>query len=666
VRIEQNMTKLTVSWKGLSACLLFGATILLSNRQYQAKACTVFVVGKDASADGSVMCSHSNDGEFDTDPRLVKVPAGQYSPGDRRPIFFSPENYPRYVGRHRGIPEYYPKEGEPQHESFVPIGYIPQVSNTYAYLEETYGAVNEMQVGIGESTCSGIFGARPIHQHPNGTALFSIDELSRIAMERASTARKAVVLMGELAEAHGFYGAGEFEGTAESLAVTDPREAWIFHILPDPTAKSAIWAAERVDDDKFAVIANMFVIRNVDPEDTDRFLMSDSVHKVATDYGWWTSVEKDGFLDFTKIYSDGEYAHKYYSGRRMWASYRLAAPSLKLPSDYTDLQSDPVYPLAAIPDKPLSERDLFRFHRDTLRGTQFDLSAERNLAGGAFGTPDRWKAGPNEATKVEGNWERAIGLYRTSDTYVVQSKEQEQHHHHQQQLSEQQGGAFPASPGAILWFGPSSPLATIFTPFVVSMSDIPVSFRSGHQSVFSRDSAFWAACYAHNIANLKWSYMIQDITKRQDDLEKASLELVASIEKDYYHTTNHQNHLELVEEALAKNADSIVKSLWSLSDELIFRYADGFLNFPESEIDQHRGETTQVLGYPSWWLEAVGYRDGPPPPPTQPKCCDPPKTPRNIGMREIKTKSKEPNATKPPPSSLLRGQDRAETAMGIE
>eukprot|EP00592_Proboscia_alata_P007301 CAMPEP_0194354598 /NCGR_PEP_ID=MMETSP0174-20130528/2719_1 /TAXON_ID=216777 /ORGANISM="Proboscia alata, Strain PI-D3" /LENGTH=56 /DNA_ID=CAMNT_0039123601 /DNA_START=115 /DNA_END=282 /DNA_ORIENTATION=+ len=32
--------------------------------------CTVFFVGKDASTDGSVMITHSNDGEFDTDPRL--------------------------------------------------------------------------------------------------------------------------------------------------------------------------------------------------------------------------------------------------------------------------------------------------------------------------------------------------------------------------------------------------------------------------------------------------------------------------------------------------------------------------------------------------------------------------------------------------------------------
>ena len=52
-------------------------------------------------------------------------------------------------------------------------------------------------------------------------------------------------------------------GTSEALAVSDPAEAWIFHILPDPTGESAIWAAQRVNDEHFAVMANMFVIRQV-------------------------------------------------------------------------------------------------------------------------------------------------------------------------------------------------------------------------------------------------------------------------------------------------------------------------------------------------------------------------------------------------------------------
>ena len=46
------------------------------------------------------------------------------------------------------------------------------------------------QVGIGESTCSGVFGTNAIGH--GGKALFSIDSLSYIAMERASTSRAAV------------------------------------------------------------------------------------------------------------------------------------------------------------------------------------------------------------------------------------------------------------------------------------------------------------------------------------------------------------------------------------------------------------------------------------------------------------------------------------------
>ena len=59
-------------------------------------------------------------------------------------------------------------------------------------------------------------------------------------------------------------------------------------------------------------------------------------------------------------------------------------------------------------------------------------------------------------------------------------------------------------------------------------------------------------------------------------------------------------------------------SLWSLSDEILFKYASGFVNELPDKM-------SQMVGYPEWWLKAVGYPEGPPPPPTKPKCCHPPK-----------------------------------------
>ena len=648
------------------------------------QSCTVFLVGKDATADGSVLVSHSNDGEFITDPRLVKVPAQDHfpvSPPPRhplnkknnkedtknvlRPVYFSPEDYPRYVGTERGIPEYYPKNDNDSSlasSSFVPIGYIPQVPHTYAYIEETYGAVNEYQVGIGESTCSAIFGALPLGV-PNGTALFSIDELTHVALERSQTARQAIQMMGNLAVEYGFYGAGEFEGTGESLGVIDPYEAWIFHILPDPTGSSAIWVAQRIPSNSFAVLANMFVIRQVDPNDTDNFLMSDSVHVVAQEYGWWTpsSSSNSSFnelLDFTKIYSDGEYAHKYYSGRRLWGAYHLVGQ--EFPSNYIDLQSDPVYPVYVEPiifnnnnntTKKLTEQDLFRFHRYTYQGTQYDLGAPGNLAGGPFGTPDRWKADPQNQpnsgeAQVPGNWERPIGLYRTSDTYVVKSSS----------LSATTTTTTTAL-GGVIWFGPASALGTVFTPFVTSVSEIPPSFRSGHQFVFSRKTAFWAACVTHNVANLKWSYAIQDIQQRQIELEHASSimmeqlqqQVTSLLQSEQVHINNNVNTsnllqqqdkttqalddddvvvvTKLIDQTIWDNADKVVTSLWSLSDEILFKYASGFVNEASSD-NNNNNKMSQIVGYPAWWLKAVGYTDGPPPPPTIPKCCHPPKKQR--------------------------------------
>ena len=117
--------------------------------------------------------------------------------------------------------------------------------------DEGYAVANGFNVGLCESTCAAIFDAATGW---GGLGNLTIVDLGQIALERSSTAYDAVQTMGDLARKHGYRDAGE------SLLVVDPEDAFIFHVLPDPTNTSAIWVAQRVGDDEVAVVANAFTI----------------------------------------------------------------------------------------------------------------------------------------------------------------------------------------------------------------------------------------------------------------------------------------------------------------------------------------------------------------------------------------------------------------------
>ena len=183
------------------------------------------------------MLSQSFDTAGGTDFRLVKVPPKQLPASAVRSIFLYDENgLPRFSGSARGdIPEY---RGDGARAP-VRLGEIPEDGGeTFGYLEAASGICNEKGVMMAECMCSSIFGAEP---PPKGRALLGYMELTRIALERCSSAREAIDLMGRLSEEHGFYGnTRKYTGSAESLAVVDGREAWVFHVLPDDTGSSAI------------------------------------------------------------------------------------------------------------------------------------------------------------------------------------------------------------------------------------------------------------------------------------------------------------------------------------------------------------------------------------------------------------------------------------------
>ncbi|KAJ1399093.1 hypothetical protein B484DRAFT_250768 [Ochromonadaceae sp. CCMP2298] len=113
--------------------------------------------------------------------------------------------------------------------------------------------MNEHQVAMGESTCAAKFYAKPVTA--GGAARIEVSEMSKIALERSTTARQAIQIMGDLAVELGFYAADWSGGDmskgegGEALTVIDKNEAWVFHVLADDTGTSAVWAAQRLEED---------------------------------------------------------------------------------------------------------------------------------------------------------------------------------------------------------------------------------------------------------------------------------------------------------------------------------------------------------------------------------------------------------------------------------
>ena len=163
--------------------------------------CTVLVAARSQDGARGPMLAHSYDHIGNVDFRLAKVTPG--GPAPTRPVLRMEElDVPREIdssGKSGAVYAQLPGEDS------VPIGEVPgPTTGTFGYLEAASGIINDAGVAMAECTCSAIFAALPVDK--GGSALLNYAELTRIALERASTAREAIQTMGALAEEFGFFG----------------------------------------------------------------------------------------------------------------------------------------------------------------------------------------------------------------------------------------------------------------------------------------------------------------------------------------------------------------------------------------------------------------------------------------------------------------------------
>jgi len=524
-------------------------------------ACTTVIVTKGASVDGSVMTSHSCDcGECDF--RYVYIPAADFEAGSKRPVYPFHEPYPRYIGKDMG-----PTYDDPNFAPYEPLGYIDQVEHTFAYYEAAYGVINEHQVAIGECTCSAKVYAQPV----TGECIFDIAALSKVALERCTTARDAVQVMGDLAVEYGYYGWGE------TLTVTDPNEAWVFEVCATPDKKSALWAAKKVPDGEVFVEANIFRIRELDPENPD-IMFSPNLIEVATEAGWYDP--STGPIDWMATVSTGEYSQPYYSLRRIWRVLDRVAPSKEF-SPWVEDGFTTDYPFSLVPDEKLSVADVISLFRDFYEGTEFDLT--EGLAAGPFGNPNRY-AGSSKL--IKGSWERAISIFRCDYVFVSQVR-----------------NWLPDPIGGVVWFGAAAPHESILVPLYCGINDVPYAFDHGNLHEFDADVAGWAMNFMGNWAELKFSYMYPEIQALQQEIEGKLFAVQPAIEAAAAQLYEVDPELckEFLTDYVADVTNRVMEDVWDFNKYLITKYRDGYINVPN---------VGSSAGYPDWWLDAVGYDEG--------------------------------------------------------
>jgi len=497
-----------------------------------AENCTTIMVGRLASTDGSVMTSHSCDGNYRT--WLSIVPHEKHESGTMHPV---------YAGMLH-------TEDERDMTSVIKKGEIPESEETYAFLNTAYPCLNEKQLAIGETT---IYGRKEL---VNEDGMFLIEELEKIALQRCKTARQAIILIGKLAEEYGYC------DLAECITIADPAEVWQLEIAGSGKGKpSAIWVAERIPDNNVGICANIPRISDVDFNDPDFFMYSTDLKKVVRNLGLWDGKEP---FKFWKVIN----GKKPFAIREFYVLSKLA-PSLNLSIDAEEL------PFSVKPDKKVSPREIIALFRETYEGTQWDMTKDLDVT--VKGKDKDGRVIMKKAkSPVANNWmssdmrnllnelkpgvvqrERTIAISGCSYSHVIQCR-----------------SWLPDEVGAVAWFSFDNPGESPRIPIFSGVLSLPPSFSVCGQPGYRTYAALWSFREANRLATVNWSRGRKLIEPAVKELEDKGFEELPMIENKVTELVKNGRDEEAKEFVTActndfadlamKRWEEIKVSLWSM------------------------------------------------------------------------------------------------------
>ena len=442
-----------------------------------AVACTNFIVGKKASADGSVFCTYNAD-SYGAFMPLYHFPAGKHAPGEMRQIYNWDTN--KYQGQ------------------------IPEAAETWNVI----GNTNEWQLTIGETT----FGGR--EEMVDTTGIIDYGSLIYITLQRAKTAREAIQVMTTLVEQYGYCSEGE------TFSICDPNEAWILEMMGCASDRKVskertVWVALRVPDDMICAHANQSRIRTFNMKDKQNVLYSKNVVKYARKMGWFSG--KDEEFSYADTYAAADFGGRRWCDARVWSFFNRFSDDFSAYLPWA-LGEDPVaqpMPLWIKPNKLLTLQDLQAAMRDHFEGTPFSL--DQDMGGGIWDMP--YRVSPLSYT-VDGESyfnERPTSTQQSAFSFISQMRSW---------LPRQVGGCF--------WFGNDDGNMVSYVPIYCANTRQPVCFNTpGADDIhFSMDNAFWVCNWVSNMVYPRYSLMFPSLQQVRDSLDAAFASAQPKIEAE--------------------------------------------------------------------------------------------------------------------------------------
>ena len=483
-----------------------------------ANACTNFIVGKKASADGSVICTYNAD-DYGLFINLCHYPAGTHPKGTMRKIFNWDTN------KYQGV--------------------IPEAPQTYNVI----GNINEFQVSIAETT----YGGR--EEMEDSTGILDYGSLIYLALQRSKTAREAIQVMTTLAQTYGYNSGGE------TFTICDPNEAWIMEMMgKGPGSKGVVWVALRVPDDAICAHANQSRITKFNMNDKANVLYSKDVVSFARSKGWFTGKDKD--FSWRDTYAKPTFGGRRFCDARVWSFFNHFANDFDkyLPWALGKDKDAEDMPLWIIPNKKVSVQDVMACMRDHYENTPLALDSS-SVGGGVWEMPYR----PTPLRfKVDGkNYfnERPVSTQQTAFSYVAQLR-----------------SWLPREVGGVLWFGNDDGNMVAYTPIYCGNTTQPECYNTpGADAVtFSDKNAFWVCNWVSNMVYPRYNQMFPTLKEVRDSLENSYFANQLTIEKQAVslYNTDKAKAISLLNQYSNDKAQQMLHHWKDLAVRLIVKFND--------------------------------------------------------------------------------------------